>query len=1239
MSIFGWFKKKSTVKDEPETKSVHQNFNYIGVRGLDLCVTNDVRNTVQKITENVDSIYNEGKTNYINGIKKSLFEGVNGWIANDTHRFFTLFGHMGTGKSFFAAKLYDQIRESVPNVVYYSAQKAYSSTTVLKNMLYTVAYKLIQTNDRALADYLSSHDLPTEIDALTEDIFIKAFEGSTEGGTFVFILDGLDEYARDDCAVFLNALKSRKHRIRSNVKIFFTGRPETYITTYLGSQDTDYYDIEEHSENSREDCAEYIRTMCERKNVSLSDVCRDMLIAKSQYSLNYIDFFLEEHRNLGMLDDPCTVDNAPSSIYGYYTEQLKKYFTEAGKLGFYKEHVKPLISVMAVSKYPLTEDETCAVLGISKTKLSDIVRDSTPLFIKRGNKVLLYHDAMKDYFVSPSCPDEYRIHKEDGDEIITKSISNLLARRRFMLCDYVRDYGHEHIIASLENNPYDCDCWDTLLTLLTKYNTAFSVTDKVCEGILEKGESFLEGFFSELAEKEIGSVAKDRIFTRMLAVSFNAPKLRDAYIAVMKRLGASPDFAFYDKLARCRFAHFVDGDFAAASAYAKEALCYAQIPSDEHLSLCRKMFCYDELIRNGMKNPSDTDGILSAFKNCFYAARRLISELLMEGELIINFKRDLSIICGRLGRWLSLCDSTVADPEKRLEVADEAAKLLGKDSSELSLRELAVQAAKAELALCEECMEAEKFDSASRLRDIIAPIRSLSRYYSSDEDLRDDVAAGTYISRAALSYSALIDLERDPASKAGRVWECISLIETVSNNYTLLGDDECAVVFATEAVKFVKSLEKKHLGEDYVSYYHGYAAQLVGEKIGYSVGMSDEALTFFEEAKLCYRTALKFSESTDERYSSAEALTNGVMASIYTELDMHTEAINYRILAIEQLGALIDSGAELSYRILDEYDAERVKLALNKTYSPIEGESDAAIANELLSALDSLLLSYGKHRGKTAEAAIPMGYICASIFAAKVNSEQLNRTLSDLNARLAALGLLEHIGGKHEKAFKASFAAELAIKQECDPDTVAMRYLEAIAEYKNTSDASDSEDMHSFSATCYREISDNYRRNDDWQGAKKYSALEIGELLELVNAGLDSEHMLELADCYYRYAVILEYCSQDEPETEEKRNTVVGFYLSALRMALEYSGAGNSQPDFAATVISDCREQLLGIIIDDYNAVGELSESGEDAEEEIAMHAEWGLKLAEELLPFVTEDVAAGVRNIIKYFESYTAHP
>ena len=59
--------------------------------------------------------------------------------------------------------------------------------------------------------------------------------------------------------------------------------------------------------------------------------------------LNYIDFFLEEHRDLGMLDDPCTVDNAPSSIYGYYTEQLKKYFTEAGKLGFYKEQVKPLI--------------------------------------------------------------------------------------------------------------------------------------------------------------------------------------------------------------------------------------------------------------------------------------------------------------------------------------------------------------------------------------------------------------------------------------------------------------------------------------------------------------------------------------------------------------------------------------------------------------------------------------------------------------------------------------------------------------------------------------------------------------------------------------------------------------------------------------------------------------------------------------------------------------------------------
>ena len=344
---------------------------------------------------------------------------------------------------------------------------------------------------------------------------------------------------------------------------------------------------------------------------------------------------------------------APEDIYKYYTSQLQQYFTNAGKLGYYNEYTRRVIAALIAAKRPLSANDLSAITGFGTTDLCEIARNSTPLLtVKSDGRVALYQDAMKDFFITtPPCPTDYRITAQEGDRLMTRAMGALLDRGRLSHCPYLLKYGHEHAVAAIKRDGISTESWKPLISLLDHHIANFSIIDKVSRYILADTPEFLRDFLLELYSADIDPVVRDRVGARILALAFEDEKTRDKINAFLLENRFDRRFIFLGKLAEARTARMVERDCAKSERLAKETLIIANSSTPKMLSLCRAIFCYDEIIISKSKLGADTGAMIEAFRQIIETAREYETEVVIDPQIALCFKRDLSIIYGRLGGW------------------------------------------------------------------------------------------------------------------------------------------------------------------------------------------------------------------------------------------------------------------------------------------------------------------------------------------------------------------------------------------------------------------------------------------------------------------------------------------------------------------------------------------------------------------------------------------------------------
>ena len=123
-------------------------------------------------------IMKTGQTQYVDGIKQNVIDMVRQWLREPSGNVFTLYGKMGCGKSFFSAKLYEQLsaEKEEYDTVAFSSQQIYRDTANVRNMLISLAHQLF-AGVPACGEFFAQHRLDSEdLESLTESVLIRSEE-------------------------------------------------------------------------------------------------------------------------------------------------------------------------------------------------------------------------------------------------------------------------------------------------------------------------------------------------------------------------------------------------------------------------------------------------------------------------------------------------------------------------------------------------------------------------------------------------------------------------------------------------------------------------------------------------------------------------------------------------------------------------------------------------------------------------------------------------------------------------------------------------------------------------------------------------------------------------------------------------------------------------------------------------------------------------------------------------------
>ena len=551
---------------------------------------NDAENYAKQILKT-------GQSQYVDGIKQNILDAVRSWLQEDGDNIFTLYGKMGCGKSFFSARLYQDIsaESELYDTVAFSSQQLYRDTTLVRNMLLSLAHQLFNTIPACSAYFAKRHLNSESIADLTEDVLIKPFEGVSLQKKVFIIIDGLDEYPRQDCEIFLEALGKLRMRMNPRVKIFFASRPEAYIISEMFNDSPgSSYHIEKNEKQSNEDCARFIDAKCARAAIEIDEQMKRALIEKSECSLKYLECFFHDIA-CGVIQVTADfIENLPVGLSHYYRDQLVRYFdAEDQSLRFYQTKIVPLLEILCVAWRPITIEDASDILGCRESEINTIISRSGTLLWRNNRYVMLYQsESIREFLMDERyCPEKYRVDSQNGNNRILQRLEEIMSMGEDIENNlYLFHCAVDHILG--KDRILNAD-WNLLVQVAANYIHKSDLIFKLAKGVLEKTPREIAIFLRCLHNNsQIEQMLKDQIAVRLIGTALQ-DKLTPKLQAVLDLVDGQEEFSFLVSYGRIRMLR--------SASDIQEALALLQphlsLPNDDPVSLFRHVHYLDEVNR------------------------------------------------------------------------------------------------------------------------------------------------------------------------------------------------------------------------------------------------------------------------------------------------------------------------------------------------------------------------------------------------------------------------------------------------------------------------------------------------------------------------------------------------------------------------------------------------------------------------------------------------------------------
>ncbi len=503
-------------------------------------------------------IIEKGQLGYIDGIKANVFDKVDLWLKNENDNVFTLYGNMGSGKSFFSAKLFQKTQEenTLCDSVAFSSQQTYYDTTKLQNVLISVAHQLFERVSVCREHFLDISLNTDSVYSLVESVLIAPFESVNLERKVLIIIDGLDEYPKQECEAFLEALARLRYRFNPRVKIFFSSRPEPYIISQtICESDNCVYYIEKNRENSYADCANFIAEKCDRAYIKIDIEMREQLIEKSEHSLKYLDCFFNDISCNPIINTADFIASLPAGLHHYYRDQLLRYFGDES-LNYYQTKIVPLLEILCVAKRPLTIDEAADILGCRESDINSIVSRSGTLLYKNSRKeVRLYQsESIREFLMDDSCcPEKYCVDKENGISCIVDRLKEVMDNGEDIESNtYIFKYSVDHIF---DHAKLISDDYALLIKVFVHFINKGDIVARAIRRLLERSASEIRNFFIRMYSEDNSDdlLLSDMFSVRVAAVIVNEKEFAEKLFDIFDTLLPAENYDFLISYCHSRY--------------------------------------------------------------------------------------------------------------------------------------------------------------------------------------------------------------------------------------------------------------------------------------------------------------------------------------------------------------------------------------------------------------------------------------------------------------------------------------------------------------------------------------------------------------------------------------------------------------------------------------------------------------------------------------------------------------